>query len=464
MTGSAGLALLTPLLVLAAGALVVTLAVAVRRHHGATAALTAATFAATAAAAWAGSDRLPVEVGPLFRVSSFGLAIVAVLALAGLAVTGLTHGYLRPEADRREEVYIVLLLAALGAGALVLARHLASLFLGLETLGVGLYVLVASLRERRRSLEAGAKYLVLTGTASAFLAFGAALLFWERGSLDLRELAGGARTPLAVAALLLVVVGLGFKLALAPFHLWTADVYQGAPAPVAAFLAAVSKGAVVGLVVGQLGAAREELALPLAVMAGASMVVGTLLALLQENLKRLLAFSSIAHLGYLLVAYLAGGEHGTVAAGFYLAAYAASVLTAFGAVAALSRPGEEPEEIAAWRGLAWRRPGVAAALALALLSLAGIPLTAGFLAKLWVVTAGLDAALTTLVLLLIATSAAAVYYYLRVVLALFEAPPAPEPLPAGPLAWSTRVTLVLLAATVVVLGVAPGGLLAALAR
>lgn len=462
MTGPAGLAPLAPLLVLAAGALVVTLAVALRRHHGAAAALTAVTFASAAVSTCTGSGRLPVDVGPLFHVTSFGLTIVAILALAGLAVTGLAHGYLRSEAGRQEEVYIVLLLAALGAGALVLAGHFASLFLGLETLGVGLYVLVASLRERRRCLEAGMKYLVLTGTASAFLAFGGALLFWERGGLELSGLAAGTATPIGRAALLLLAAGLAFKLALPPFHLWTADVYQGAPAPVTGFLATVSKGAVVGLVVGQLGAARESLALPLAVMAGAAMVVGTLLALLQDNLKRLLAFSSIGHLGYLLVAYLAGGARGTTAAGFYLAAYAVSVLAAFGAVGALSRPGEEREEIAAWRGMAWRRPGIAALLALALLSLAGIPLTAGFLAKLWVVTAGLDAALTTLVLLLVLTSAAAVYYYLRVVLILFDPSGEEEAEPGVPLAWSTRATLLLLAAAVVALGVAPGGLLAAL--
>jgi len=462
VSGLGELAPLLPLLVLAAGALIVTLAVAVRRHHGTAAALTAVTFAATAAAAWAGGGRASADAGVLFRVTPFGLAVVAILALAGLAVTGLAHGYLRPQAGRQEEVYVLLLVAALGAGALVLAGHFASLFLGLETLGVGLYVLVASLRERRRCLEAGVKYLVLTGTASSFLAFGGALLFWERGALGLSGLAAGTATPIGRAALLLLAAGLAFKLALPPFHLWTADVYQGAPAPVTGFLATVSKGAVVGVVVGQLGAARDGLALPLAVMAGAAMIVGTLLALLQDNLKRLLAFSSIGHLGYLVVAYLAGGERGTAAAGLYLAAYAVSVLAAFGAMGALSRPGEEREEIAAWRGMAWRRPGIAALLALALLSLAGIPLTAGFLAKLWVVTAGLDAALTTLVLLLVLTSAAAVYYYLRVVLTLFDRSGEDEAEPAVPLAWSTRATLLLLAAAVVVLGVAPGGLLAAL--
>lgn len=457
------LAPLAPLGILAAGALVVTLAVAFRRHHGAAAALTAATFAATVGAALTGSGQPPVDVGPLFRVDSFGLAVVAVLAAAGLAVTGLAHGYLRAEAGHREEVHLLLLLATLGAGALVLASHLASLFLGLETLGVGLYVLLGSLRDRRRCLEAAVKYLVLAGVASAFLAFGAALWYWERGSLALGEVAAAAATPVGIGALLLLAVGLAFKLSLPPFHLWAADVYQGAPAPVAGFLATVSKGAVVGLVVGRLGALREELALPLAVLAGTAMVAGTLLALLQDNLKRLLAFSSIAHLGYLLVAYLAGGERGTAAAGLYLAAYAASTLTAFGALAALSRPGEEPEEIAAWRGLAWRRPWVAAALALALLSLAGIPLTAGFLAKLWVVAAGLGESLTVLVLLLVATSAAAVYYYLRVVLALFETPAAEPPVAPGPLAWSTRAALLVLAAAVLALGVAPGAFLAALA-
>ncbi len=234
----------------------------------------------------------------------------------------------------------------------------------------------------------------------------------------------GAQKALYVTGLVLIFAGVGFKLAVVPFHMWTPDIYQGAPAPVTAFIASVSKGALFALLLRyaiELGLADDgPLFLALSVVAFASMVVGNLLALLQRNLKRLLAYSSISHLGYLLVALLAGGALARTAVAFYLTAYSLTMVAAFGVVAALGDAGGEAEAIEDYRGLGRRKPLLAAVLALALLSLAGIPITAGFIGKFLLVQAGAGGSRWALVLVLVLTSALGLYYYLRVLVTLFE--------------------------------------------
>ncbi len=249
------------------------------------------------------------EIHGLLFADGLSLLYTGLVLGAALLLVLLSYGYLRARPLPKEEYYALLLLTTLGAVVLAWAGHFAAFFLGLELLSVGLFVLIAYPRERPLSLEAGLKYLVLAGVSSAFVLFGLALIYYERGTMRLAGLAsGGPFGALAWAGLAMVLVGLGFKLALVPFHLWTPDVFQGSPMPVAALIATISKGSMFALLLRALqpSLATGALALVLTILAVASMFAGNLLALLQGNLKRLLGYSSIAHVGYLLVAFLAG--------------------------------------------------------------------------------------------------------------------------------------------------------------
>ena len=247
----------------------------------------------------------------------------------------------------------------------------------------------------------------------------------------------GVHGPPLLAGLVMIISGLGFKLAVVPFHLWTPDVYEGAPAPVTAFIATVSKGAVFALVLRYFTRidihAHTALFLIITLIAVASMFAGNLLALLQTNVKRILAYSSISHLGYLLVTVLASGPTAVTAAAFYLAAYFITTLGAFGVVAVLSRPERDADRLEDYRGLVWRRPWLAGVFTAMLFSLAGIPLTAGFVGKFYVVAAGVGSALWLAVVALAINSVIGLFYYLRIVVALFT--------PAGDVPRPVRGTL-----------------------
>ena len=318
----------------------------------------------------------------------------------------------------------------MGASTLVASNHFATFFLGLEVLSTSLYVLVAFLRQRERSVEAGVKYLILAASASAFLLFGMALVFSESGTLAFPGLAtflgNGSFSLITLGGLGLVVVGVGFKLAVVPFHLWTADIYEGAPAPVTALVATISKGGIFAL---WLRFAMElhvfqftGLVTLLAIIAAASILVGNLMALLQKNVKRILAYSSIAHMGYLLVAFLAGNQMALEASTFYLVAYMVTSLGAFGTVIILSGTENDADDLADYKGMFWKRPWLAALFTAMLLSLAGIPLTAGFVGKFYVLMAGVNANLWWLVIVLVAGSVIGLFYYLRIVVAMFSQP------------------------------------------
>jgi len=315
----------------------------------------------------------------------------------------------------------------------VASNHFASFFVGLETLGVSLYALIAYLRATPRGIEAGIKYLILAATADALLLFGMALIYAKSGTLEFSETAAtlaGDYSSVQVAGLALLVSGIGFKLSLVPFHMWTPDVYEGAPAPITGFIATVSKGAVFALLLRYFGEVPAQdfssVAFFFSVIALASMLVGNLLALLQDNVKRMLAYSSIAHLGYLLVAFLAERELAVTAVAFYLVAYFLSILGAFGVVGILSGSDEEADRIDDYQGLIWRRPWLGAVFVTMLLSLAGIPLTVGFVGKFYVLAAGVDSSLWLLVLVLIGTSVIGLFYYLRLIAAMFESPETPR--------------------------------------
>jgi NADH-quinone oxidoreductase subunit N len=468
-----GLVALLPVIIAAAVSIVVMLAIAVARHHGLTLTLTVGGMVVLLAVLPLAASQAPVMVTPLLRVDGPALFFTALVTLAAIATALLIHGYVGAGEAGREELYLLLTTSVLGAIVLVASRHFAAFFLGLELVSVSLFAMLAYPRWRLEPLEAGTKYLILSSMSSALILFGIALIYAELGTLDFAAIGerfpgpDGATTGYLAGATALLVAGIGFKLSLVPFHMWTPDVYQGAPAPVTGFLATVSKGAVLVLLLRyflETGAyALTPVVTVLGLVAAASMIAGNLLALMQNNVKRILAYSSIAHFGYLLVAFLAAGELGTEAVSFYLVAYFVMTLGAFGVVTVCSSDAREAGALEDYRGLAWRRPWLTGFFTATLLSLAGIPLTAGFVAKFYVFAAGVDGALWGLVGILVAVSIAALFYYLRVIVVLFAMPEEkPPPLAGAAVPPLGAAVLVVLAILLVWLGTYPAPLVAAL--
>jgi NADH-quinone oxidoreductase subunit N len=420
---------LLPLLVAGAAAVILMALIAVRRSHAVAAGFTAAALLATMAAVPAAYRAAPYQ-DRLFAVDAYGLFFVTMILATGLLVVCLSYGYFQKQLERQEEFYLLLLLAISGAGFLAVSSHFVSLFASLELLSVSLYGMIAYPRLRAGSVEAAIKYLVLGSASAAMLLFGGALAYARLGSMELSHLAQalvqpiGGQDVILLAGVALLFAGAAFKLGVAPFHLWVPDVYQGAAAPVGAVIATISKAAMVALVFRYFATGETLANGPLlqtaAIVSAVSMLGGNLLALLQSNLKRLLAYSSISHFGYVLVALLATPANGREAAAFYTVAYAASVIVAFGVISVLSDGGADTEDLQSYRGLFRRRPALGLALTLSMLSLAGIPLTAGFVGKFYVVLAGADRALWTLLFVLVASSAIGLYYYLRVVVMVYD--------------------------------------------
>lgn len=407
------------------------------------------------------------KVGILFIFDGLTLFYSGLLLAGSIAVVVLSHEYLIGRSGDKEEYYVLLLGAIVGALVLVASCHFASFFLGLELLSISLYPLIAYLRTAPYDAEAGIKYLVISGAASAFLLFGMALVYGSTGTMEFsligKRLAGfAAGGPMALAGMVFLVVGIGFKIGLVPFHMWTPDVYEGSPAPVAAFIATISKGSMIGLVLRYFSGFSlsdyPRLFVIFAIMAIASMFTGNLLALFQTSIKRLLAYSSIAHFGYLLVALLSAGPLKVPAATYYLVAYVATTLGAFGVVTLFSGKEHDADGIDAYEGMGRRRPWLGGTLAFMLLSLAGMPLTAGFIAKFYVVAAGIGSALWALVAVLIVNSAIGLFYYLRVITALYRTPA--SEVPQGPSCGITaRVVMVVLLAAVLWWGIYPSPLI-----
>jgi NADH-quinone oxidoreductase subunit N len=354
--------------------------------------------------------------------------------LSALLAVPIGYGYLQDRRINRAEVEPLLLLAVTGMAALGSANDLITLFVALEVLSLALYVLAGLARRDRRSQEASLKYFVLGSIASAILLYGMALLYVATGTLDLAGIGaaiGLVTTPRIVAALgvALVTVGIGFKVALAPFHLWTPDVYQGSPTNIAGFMAAATKAA------GFAAALRlylvafpalESLWVPLlSVLAAITMLYGAYLAIVQTDLKRMLAYSSITHAGYATIGIVANSDAGVSATLWYLLTYAVATIGAFGCVIAVERRRRGEVTLLDLRGLGRTSPAVAGILALSLLSLAGIPATAGFLGKLAVFQAGVAAGLTWLVVIGVVSSVIAAFFYLRIAGTMFLEEPDP---------------------------------------
>jgi NADH-quinone oxidoreductase subunit N len=368
------------------------------------------------------------KVSSLLILDHFSILFMMIIIIGSILVTLLSYNYIQYQESEKAEFLILLFVAVLGSMLLVASTHFISFFLGLETLSIALFILIAYRKIRHYAIEAGVKYFVLASVSSAFLLFGMGLIYIETGEMEFEKIANVLQasvsaSPLLLAGFGMMLAGLGFKLALVPFHMWTPDVYQGAPAPVTAFVATISKGAVMALLLRLFyeinGFGNKNIVLVITVISVLSMFVGNLLAIRQQNIKRILAYSSIANLGYLLVTLLAGTEKGIQAAVFYLISYIITTLGAFGVIGLLSDKEFEAEKLADYKGLFWKHPWVGLVFTLALLSLAGIPITAGFMAKFYVVFAGLKANLWLLIICLIINSVIGLYYYLRIITTLF---------------------------------------------
>jgi NADH-quinone oxidoreductase subunit N len=409
----------------------------------------------------------------------------ATMALLGGLFAALTAlSYVRRREPFRTEFFALLLISTLGGVALASARDLLYLFVALEVLTLPLFVLAGYYRSEAAGVESSLKYFFIGVLSSAFLLYGIALLFGATGTLRLEEIGMAlgrspelAASPLVLVSLGLMLVGVGFKVAAVPFHFWAPDVYQGAPTPVTAFLAIASKagGFLVALRVLLLAcAALSELWVGLvSLLAAATLVVGALLALLQEDVKRLLAYSSVAHAGFLLVAVAAQGrmagplEGGVLGVGsralvFYLLAYSVTAGGAFAVVTWYEDRYGGPVRIADYEGLARRHPVMAGFLTFCLLSLAGIPPTGGFVAKLLLLRAAVEARLWALALVAVLTAVVGMFYYLRLVVAMYFRPAREGEPPERRLSLPLALAVAASAAGILFLGVWPGPVLALL--
>ena len=457
---------LAPYLVLAGGIVVLLVAVATLQSYRVAFWGSVAILAAPLAFIPTALDGGAQNIDGVLEIDGYALFFFALFSLAAIATAVLSGRYLGTRATHREEFYLLLATATLGAAATAGASHFATFLLGLEVLSISLYAMIAYPEEGHPPLEAAAKYLILSGAASSTILFGMALIYAASGSLSFEppgDIAAGEQNVLVLGQAMLLV-GVFFKLSLVPFHMWTPDVYQGAPAPVTGFVATVSKGAVFAVLLryaidADLLSSRT-LGLVVAVIAVVSMVGGNILALLQTNLKRLLAYSSIAHLGYLMIAVVVAGTAAGRALGvesglFYVAGYFLMTLAAFGVVTVLSNDSEDADQIAGYDGLLWRRPVIGAVFAAAALALAGIPLTVGFFAKFYLVAAGVGNAAWGLVWALVVGSAIGIYYYLRIVFAMTKRPDGDHPHDGRRVPWEGLATVALLGLLIVLLGIYP---------
>jgi len=417
------------------------------------------------------------------NISTFGDSIVLdpyasffkVIFLAGLILSvSLSLKFVQESgAKYHAEYYALMVLATVGMMVMAMGRELITIFIGLELLSMPLYILAGFFRKDILSNEAGFKYFVLGSFATGIMLFGMSYIYGVAGSTHLQVIAKTlAQNPAAygdkalLLGLFLVIIGFGFKISIVPFHQWTPDVYQGAPTPITAFMSAGPKAAglaaLIRILVEGLPRMAPEWELIVSILAVLTMTVGNLSALIQTNIKRMLAYSSIAHVGYILIAVVAsvGGrtDRAFSAVMFYMLAYTFMNIGAFGIIVFMKREGIANENLEDFTGLSWRSPGAALAMMVFLFSLAGIPPTAGFAAKLSVFFAAIQGEYYWLAIIGILNSAVAAYYYLRVVVLMYMKEPEKElgKATSSPLLW-TGITLALVGT--LYLGILPGGIL-----
>ena len=396
----------------------------------------------------------------------FDMVILAACALTLLMATG----YSDWEGTHKGEFYSLLLLSTSGMMFMAKGTDLMTVFLGLETMSIPIYVLVGFHRRRISSIEGAFKYFLLGAFASGFLLYGIALLYAASGTTKIPVLATMlydprlAASPLFLAGVGMLLVGFGFKVSLVPFHMWTPDAYEGAPTVITAFMSAAVKAAafaaLIRVLLTALPGMQPHLWKALWVLAVLTMTVGNLSALWQDNLKRLLAYSSIAHAGYVLVGLVSGDVLGGQASLFYLLVYAFMNLGAFGVVILLAQKEDAGYDIRHLAGVGFRYPALGALLTLFLVSLGGIPPTAGFVGKFYLFSAAVKNGYIWLAVIGVLNSAASIYYYLRIVVYMYMRPAEDEaPVPRPP-RTAFSLALCVAAAAVLILGIVPGDLLA----
>jgi NADH-quinone oxidoreductase subunit N len=413
-------------------------------------------------------------IAGMLRVDGFGVFLGGVVVAATVLALLLSGNYVERERLEGPEYLALLLLSATGMLAMTTANDLVVVFLALEILSIPLYVLAAFDRRRLASQEAGIKYFVLGAFSSAVFLYGVALMYGATGTTSLTGIARflSANTLLDEGVLLigfgLLLVGLGFKVAAVPFHMWTPDVYQGAPTPVTAFMSSATKVAGFAALLRVFQVAfplfRNDWRPVIGALAVLSLVVGSVAAIVQNDVKRILAYSSIAHAGYVLIGFSAAavsdGEaaaRGQQAALLYLLVYAFMTIGAFAVVTVVARSSHDARHtLSEYRGLAARRPALAAFLAFFLLAQAGVPATGGFVAKLQVFAAAVDARQYYLAIIGVLAAVVAAFFYLRIVVAMYSGGDEPAPRPVPRVDLSAGVVLAVSAAITLVIGILPG--------
>ena len=461
---------LTPFLIIAIAPVMIMIVISILRNYNVVYGFSVLSLLAAFGSIFFILPSVPHTIEPLFIIDKFSLFFVGIIIISALLVTLVSYDYIKRIEGVREEYYIVLFTSTLGAVLLTVANHFILFWLGIETLSISLYILIAFQRSKSNSIEAGIKYLILASVSSAFLLFGMALIYTAFGTMQFCAMlaalgTGNKLSPLILSGFGMMMVGIGFKLALVPFHMWTPDVYQGAPAPVSAYIATVSKGAVMAVLIRffftMKGFDNQYLFVAISGIAILSMFVGNILAIGQKSLKRLLGYSSIANMGYLIIILLTGSNKGIQASVFYVIAYFITTIGAFGVISLLSTMEYEADKMEDFKGLFWKRPGIAIVFTLALLSLAGIPLTAGFIAKFYIILEGMKAGLMILVISLIINSVIGLYYYLRIITTLFSTAGETK-LPD--LSLSGNISLAIIASGILILGIYPGWLIDIIVR
>jgi NADH-quinone oxidoreductase subunit N len=361
-------------------------------------------------------------------VDDYAVFFEAVIIIATALTVAMSLQYAADAELAGAEYYALVLFAALGMMLMAAAGDLIVIFLGLETMSIAVYALAGFIRRDPRSNEAAIKYFLLGAFSTGFLLYGIALVYGATGTIRLELIratlaSGVAANPLLMLGLGMMLIGFGFKVAAVPFHMWTPDAYEGAPTPITAFMAVgVKLAAFAGFLrifMANLGAISTEWTQVLWILAVLTMTAGNVIALVQSNIKRMLAYSAIAHAGYVIVGMAAGDRGAGGAILYYLLAYAFTNLGAFAVVVALDRGAESHDEIADYRGLARDHPGLAVAMALCLLSLTGVPPLAGFVAKFYIFAAALNAGLVWLVVIAVLNSVVSAYYYVGVIVAMY---------------------------------------------
>jgi NADH-quinone oxidoreductase subunit N len=469
---------LSPLVVLAAGALVILTATALglrRPPRHTWCLLTVATGLGALLAAVIQWNRVDDDgafgiVANALVVDGFSVFVTALIAASVVLAALLADGFLRRERLEGPELYVLMLLSATGGVMMAMANDLVVLFLGLEVLSIALYVLAGFDLRRAESSESALKYFVLGAFSSAFLLYGIALIYGATGSTNLgaiRDFLGSnvlTHDGLLLAGFALLLVGLGFKVAAVPFHVWTPDVYQGAPTPVTAFMASASKAAgfaaLLRVFVSTFDLYQDDWRPVIFVLAVLTLLVGSVLAIVQNDVKRMLAYSSISHAGFVLVGVQAASDRGVSGALFYLLAYTFMVVGSFGVVTLVGRRGDADHDISSYRGLAARQPVLALAFTIFLLAQAGVPFTSGFLAKFYVIGAAVDSNSYALAILAMLAAAVSAYLYLRIVVAMYMSGDEDEGAPAAGervrVPALARLSLGVALAVTILFGLVPG--------